>query len=178
MLRNPSGHAVSWAWMCHRGPLSLIGPPCLVSPYRYCVSTARAFSVPGREGGREGRDGRRGGRAEEGGRESGGEGGERERGREQMSVVRGSCGPRSLTKMSAFYYSVVFVQLRRRRGCVCVRVCVFSLGRRRVCFAGMQQSTVKAAVAGACMAAERQQLPIKPINKSFCAVDVCFLLCC
>lgn len=64
MLRNPLRHAVSWAWMCQHGPLSLIGPPCLLSPYRYCVSTTRAFSVPEREGGREG-----GGRTEEGGGE-------------------------------------------------------------------------------------------------------------
>lgn len=83
--------------MCQHGPLSLIGPPCLLSPYRYCVSTARAFSVPERrEGGREG--GEDGSRRAEGERE--------DRRREQMSVVGGSCGPRSLTKMSAFVNSL------------------------------------------------------------------------
>lgn len=77
MLLNPLRLAVSWAWMCRRGPLSSIGPPCLLSPYR--VSTARAFSAPER---------REGGRAGEGG-------GEREKSREQMSVVHGcwSSGP-------------------------------------------------------------------------------------
>lgn len=54
--------------MCHHGTLSLIGPPCLLSPYRYCVSTARAFSVPERRGGTKGW-------TEEGGRERRGEGG-------------------------------------------------------------------------------------------------------
>lgn len=130
------------------------------------------------EGGREGRDGRRGGRAEEGGRESGGEGGERERERANVGRAR-------FLRSSVIDENVCFLLFRcicavaaAARLCERVCVCVFSLGRRRVCCTGMQQSTVKAAVAGACMAAERQQLPIKPINKSFCAVDVCFLLCC
>lgn len=72
MLRNPLRHAVSWVWMCQHGPLSLVGPPCLLSPYRYCVSTTRAFSVPGRrEGGREEDGPRRAeGREQRGGEES------------------------------------------------------------------------------------------------------------
>lgn len=54
---------------------------------------------PTEEGGREGR----GGRTDRGGRK-----GERRRG-EQMSVVRGSCGPWSLTKkMSVFHYFSIF----------------------------------------------------------------------
>lgn len=106
MLRNPLRHTISWAWMCQRGPLSSIGPPCLLSPYRYCVSTTRAFSVPERrEGGKE--DGPR--RAE-------GRGEEVRRG-EQMSVVRGSCGPQSLTKMTVFHYFAIF-------GCTRARVCL------------------------------------------------------
>lgn len=127
MLRNPSGHAVSWAWMCHRGPLSLIGPPCLVSPYRYCVSTARAFSVPGREGGEgrtEGEDGPR--RAE--GKAEGKEGGERERERERANVGRAR-----FLRSSVIDENVCFLLFR----CICavaaavaarlcVRVCVFS----------------------------------------------------
>ena len=114
--------------MCQHGPLSLIGPPCLLSPYRYCVSTTRAFSVPARKEG-----GRGGGRTEEGGGERGG----KERRGEQMSVVRGSCGPWSLTKMSVFHYFTIFGRSESR---------VF--GPVEGVFAGMQQSTVKVAVPG------------------------------
>lgn len=77
--------------------------------------------------------GRGGGRTEEGGGERGG----KERRGEQMSVVRGSCGPWSLTKMSVFHYFTIFG---------CLESCVF--GPVEGVFAGMQQSTVKLAVPG------------------------------
>lgn len=114
--------------MCQHGPLSLVGPPCLLSPYRYCVSTARAFSVPER---REGR----GGRTEEGGREK--RRGEERGGKEgeQMSVVRGSCGPLVIEKN-------VCVPLF----CAIVESCVSGLVEG--VFTGMQQSTVKVRVSG------------------------------
>lgn len=60
------------------------------------------------------RGGREGGRTEEGGGER--RGGEERRG-EQMSVVRGSCGPQSLTKMTVFHYFAIF-------GCTRARVCL------------------------------------------------------
>lgn len=93
MQPNPLRHAVSWAWMCRNGPLSLIGPPCLLSPYRYCVSTTRAFSVPGR------REGGRGGGRSGGGKEG--------RKGEQMSVECGPCSRSSLTKTPGFRYFAV-----------------------------------------------------------------------
>lgn len=66
-LGNPHRHAVSEAWMRQRGPLSVTGPPWLFSPSRYCVSPARACSVPGRrEGGSRGGTGE--GRTATGGR--------------------------------------------------------------------------------------------------------------
>lgn len=124
------------------------------------------------EGGRGGTDGGEDGPRRAEGKAEGKEGRERE---------RANVGRARFLRSSVIDENVCFLLFR----CICavaaarlcVRVCFF-LGRRRVCFTGMQQSTVKAAVAGACMAAERQQLPIKPINKSFCVVDVCFLLCC
>lgn len=57
-------------------------------------------------GGREGRRTDRGGRR-----------GEEVRRGEQMSVVRGSCGPQSLTKMTVFHYFAIF-------GCTRARVCL------------------------------------------------------
>lgn len=116
MLRNPLQHGVSWAWMCQNGPLSLIGPPCLLSPYRYCVSTTRAFSVPER---------REGVREEDAPRRAEGRG-------EQMSVLCGSCGPSALRNMPGFYYFSIF-GCRGVFGCrrVCLLLCNSQLSRWR-----------------------------------------------
>lgn len=99
--------------MCQDGPLSLIGPPCLLSPDRYCVSTTRAFSV---QGGREGGE-------EEGERERGGK--ERERGE---SKCRSAAAVPKRRVFSFFFYGIF--------GCHVGGVFV----RARV---GMQQSAVK-----------------------------------
>lgn len=127
MLRNPVRHAVSWAWMCQHGPLASIGPPCLFSPYRSCVSTARAFSVPGRrEGGSERASEGRGGRAEEGGRERRGEGGEESKCRSYAVPPAVPGFPRVCLVISHFS-----VAARSRVS-----------GRPQGVFTGVQQSTV------------------------------------
>lgn len=145
--------------MCHRGPLSSIGPPCLVSPYRYCVSTARAFRVSGREGGRESagrREERRGGRTEEGGRDSGGEGG---RGEERANVGRARLLRSSVIVrgVKGEGKRVCFLLFRGICPLAAVRRCFSgSLQAGRVCFSW--DATVNCPnarrVAGAWMAAE------------------------
>ncbi|CAB1441437.1 unnamed protein product [Pleuronectes platessa] len=105
LRKSAPGFAVSLAGTCRHGPPSFVGPPCLLSPYRsYSVSTTRAFSLPGREGGRE-EDGPRRAR---GGRRG-----------EQMSVevqeqevCSSPAGPQSTVKIPRCQHDVT----RRREG--------------------------------------------------------------
>lgn len=116
VLQNPLRRAVSWAWMCQHGALWLTGPPCLLSPYRYCVSTTRAFSAPER---------REGGREEDWPRRAEGRGEER-RANVGRSVGRFLRSPVIGTRKRRVRRSLLVCVSRRSRSCVppgprCVR---------------------------------------------------------
>jgi len=62
VARIPLRVSVSRAQTRRNGPLSLIGPPCLLSPYRFCQYTTGILTV--RAGGRRGEERRGTGRRE------------------------------------------------------------------------------------------------------------------